>query len=157
MKKTGLSRGKWDEWEPQIEWSRENSGNGNATRGRLRNSTPRQPSKSEFSQLRCRILPSVRCSNVLLWFIFFFRRHERLIKLLILFLCNLFSRSLTYMTSAKHSMLGRTKEIWLLKEFHMGWRSLDHGYVLSKQYKQLSSNCNGRSDVPNVFFSDYCI
>jgi hypothetical protein len=68
-------------WTRGTEWSSANWGNGNATRGGLRNSTPRQLSKPVFSQLRWAWFLSVTCSNVLLWFICLLRWHERLMKL----------------------------------------------------------------------------
>jgi hypothetical protein len=42
------------------------AGISNATRGRFSNSTPRQLSKLIFSQLRCRVLPNVCGSNMIL-------------------------------------------------------------------------------------------
>jgi hypothetical protein len=38
------------------------------------------------------------------------------------------------------------------KKILMWLRSLDCGYVLSKQYKNLSLNCHRKTDVPNGFF-----
>jgi hypothetical protein len=67
-------------WTHVTEWSSAKWGNGKAT--------SRQRSMSVFSQLRCCVVSyrQLFC-NALQWFIGFLRRHERLTKLLILFLC----------------------------------------------------------------------
>jgi hypothetical protein len=57
--------------------------------GRLRNSTSRQRSKPVFQQLRCRVVSWCQLFyNALQWFVCLLRWHERLTKLLILFLCS---------------------------------------------------------------------